>query len=249
MPRRLLNLVEKWCDLVGIESSGRPTPSALTISFPWPAETCRAPADPSELVRWELRHGYRLPDGLKAWLSLSDGFFARGPLIHPLSAIGPMVPFATVPGLVVQPESWFELGNPNRETVCIDLGYRRPEGGSPVFTSGDDERGTRPRIIAPSFDAWFLRLLVEGGREYWFEQASTDFGDPWLEHRLHVPPPKLSSKLATLADRLAPLILDGADDRVIAARFGISPFEVEAITRHVQHTRPVDVRSSAARTG
>jgi hypothetical protein len=249
MPRRLLELVERWCDLVGVESSRRPSPSVISASFPWDAETCRPPADASEIVGWELRHGYQLPEGLKSWLSLSDGFFSNAPLIHPISAIGPMVPFARVPGLVVQPESWFELGNPNRETVCIDLGYRGPSDGSPVFTSGDDEQGSRPRIIAPSFDTWFLRLLVEGGREYWFDPASADFGDPWLEHRRHVPRPKLPSKLAPLADRLAPLILGGADDRVIATRFGISPFEVEAITRHVQHTRPVDARSSAARTG
>ena len=52
-------------------------------------------------------------------------------MIHPLSAIGPMVPFARMPGLVIQPESWFELGNPNVETVCIDLGYRWPGGGHP----------------------------------------------------------------------------------------------------------------------
>jgi hypothetical protein len=248
MPSRLLELVERWCDLVGVEGSRRPTRQDFGASFPPAAETCRPPADPGEIVRWELRHGYQLPDGLKAWLSLSDGFFSAAPLIHPLSAIGPMVPFARVPGLLVQPESWFELGNPNRETVCLDLAYRRPGGGSPVFRSGDDEQGTRPRIIAPSFDAWFLRLLAEGGREFWFDRDFTDLGDPWLEHRRHVSPPKLSPKLVPLADRLAPLILDGADDRLIAARFGISPFEVEAIARHVQHT-PVDSRSSAARTG
>jgi hypothetical protein len=249
MPRRLLELVERWCDLIGVESSRRPRPSVLAASFHHDAETCRPPAEPGEILRWELRHGYQLPDGLKAWLTLSDGLYTTAPLIHPLSAIGPMVPFARVPGLIVQPESWFELGNPNRETICIDLGYRHPGGGSPVFTSGDDEQGSRPRIITPSFEEWMLRLLVEGGREYWFDPASTDFGDPWLEHRRHVPPPKLSSKLESLADRLAPMILDGADDRGIAARFGISPFEVEAITRHVQHTWPIDARSSAARTG
>ena len=43
-----------------------------------------------------------------------------------------------MPDLVVQPESWFELGNPNVETICIDLAYRWPGGGYPIFTSGDD---------------------------------------------------------------------------------------------------------------
>ena len=85
-----------------------------------------------------------------------------------MSAIGPMVPFARVPGLIVQPESWFELGNPNRETVCIDLGYHLPGGDSPIFASGDDEEGTAPRIIAPSFEDWFLALLKSREVEYWF---------------------------------------------------------------------------------
>ena len=54
-----------------------------------------------------------------------------------------MVPFARVPDLVVQPESWFELGNPNVETVCIDLAYRWPGGDCPIFTSGDDQTRSR----------------------------------------------------------------------------------------------------------
>ena len=87
-----------------------------------------------------------------------------GPMIHPLSAIGPMVPFARVPELLVQPESWFELGNPNVETVCIDLAYRWPKGDCPIFTSGDDRARSRPRVIATSFEEWFLRVLHHGGR-------------------------------------------------------------------------------------
>ena len=75
-----------------------------------------------------------------------------------------MVPFARVPDLLIQPESWFELGNPGPETVCIDLGYRWPGGGLPVFTSGDDLRASPPRLIATGFAEWFLRLLEGGGR-------------------------------------------------------------------------------------
>ncbi len=105
-----------------------------------------------------------MPGSLKNWLRLSDGFYGeKGPLIHPLSAIGPMVPFARMPGLVVQPESWIELGNPNLETVCMDLAYRCPGGGNPLFTSGDDLRHSPPKIIATSFAEWFLRLLHGGG--------------------------------------------------------------------------------------
>jgi hypothetical protein len=235
MACRLVDLADRWCDLVGVEARDRPDPSALAGAFP---EACRPGLDPSELSAWELRHGYSLPEGLKRWLALSDGLFADGPLIHPLSAIGPMIPFARVPGLVVEPESWFELGNPNVETVCLDLAYRWPGGDFPVFTSGDDERGSAPRVIAPGFDAWLLRVLGSGGREYWFDRGFADLGDPWRAHLRNVPAPGLSERLRPLADRVSPLVRAGVDDRAIAARFGISPFDVEAIVRHVQHAGP-----------
>ncbi len=61
----------------------------------------RTPAGPvptrESICDWEQRHGYRLPPGLRAWLMLSNGLFRSGPLIHPISAIGPMIPFARVP--------------------------------------------------------------------------------------------------------------------------------------------------------
>ncbi|MDB5349987.1 MAG: hypothetical protein JWN86_1234 [Planctomycetota bacterium] len=185
---------------------------------------------------WERRYGYSLPAGLRTWLAISDGLYgADGPLIHPLTAIGPMIPFASVPDLVVQPESWFELGNPGRETVCIDLGYRWPGGDCPIFVSGDDERGTSPRLVAPSFDAWFVRLLAEGGREYWFDSDFVSLGDPWAEHRHHAPKPPLSERLMPLAPRVLPLMHPGADDRSIATMLGVTRGDVEAIFRHLQH--------------
>jgi hypothetical protein len=235
MARRLVELIERWCDLAAIEPSRRPDPVAVSARFPADEVACRPGIDLSEINAWELRHGYSLPPGLRHWLVLSDGLFANGPLIHPLSAIGPMVPFAQVPGLLMQPESWFELGNPNLETVCLDLAYRWPNGGFPVFTSGDDERGSPPRLIATDFDSWFLGVLRAGGREYWFEPGFSDLGDPWHAHRLHVPAPALTDRLRPLAESVSPLIRAGVDDRAIAARFGISPFDVEEIVRHVQH--------------
>ena len=185
---------------------------------------------------WERRYGHPLPESLRLWLAISDGLYsADGPLIHPLTAIGPMIPFARVPDLVVQPESWFELGNPGHETVCIDLGYRWPGGDCPVFASGDDERGTKPRVIAPSFADWFARLLAEGGREYWFDRDFTTLGDPWVEHRLRAPMPPLPDRLKPLAIKALPLMRPGADDRSIAAMLGVSRGDVEALFRHLQH--------------
>src|SRR4051794_20950480 len=167
----LVDLVGRWVESVGIDPGRAPSPAALKALFGRGKDPCRPGADPRQIEAWENRHGYRLTDGLRAWLVLSNGFYAGGPMIHPLSAIGPMVPFARVPELLVQPESWFELGNPNVETVCIDLAYRWPGtgAGAPIFTSGDDRTGSRPRVIAASFEVWFLELLRQGGREWWFD--------------------------------------------------------------------------------
>ena len=163
----------------------------LEAGFGGAVESCRPGADPRVIAAWEHRHGFRLPAGLRAWLMLSDGLYRDGPLIHPISAIGPMVIFSRMHDLMVQPESWFELGNPNVETVCIDLAYRWPGGGYPIFTSGDDETGTAPRIIARSFEEWFLELLRQGGREYWFDPGFVGSGRP-----LAGPPPLHSAARA-----------------------------------------------------
>ncbi len=200
------------------------------------ASPLRVRAGLKRIRAWERRYGYTLATGLRAWLAISDGLYTPdGPLIHPLTAIGPMIPFARVPDLVVQPESWFELGNPGHETVCIDLGYQWPGGDYPIFVSGDDERGTSPRLIAPSFEAWFLRVLIEGGREYWFDADFVSLGDPWIEHRHRAPKPPLSDRLRPFAPQVLPLMHPGADERSIATMLGVSRGDVEAIFRHLQH--------------
>jgi hypothetical protein len=234
MPSRPIELVDRWYGLAEIEAARRSDPSPFAHCFP---DACRPGASEAEIAFWEERHGFALPPGLRHWLALSDGLFADGPLIHPLASIGPMIPFARVPGLVVQPESWFELGNPNVETVCVDLAYRLPGGGCPVFTSGDDATGSPPRLIARGFDDWLLAVVAASGREYWFDPGFADLGDPWAEHVLNVPAPALAERLQPFASRVTPLVRAGVDDRAIAARFGLSPFDVEAIARHVQHAR------------
>jgi hypothetical protein len=236
MASQLNDLVGRWVAATGVDPARAPTASALAAGFAGVADPCRPAADLREIDDWERRHGHTLPLGLRTWLSLSNGFYLDGPLIHPLSAIGPMVPFARVPDLLVQPESWFELGNPNVETVCIDLAYSWPGGGGgPIFTSGDDLSASRPRVIATGFDDWFLTLLHGGGREYWFDPDFLDLGDPWEAHRRYTPAPPLSARLRRLATRVEPLIGPGADDRAIATTLGITRVDVERIMRHIQH--------------
>ncbi len=233
-------VVSRWARAVGIDSNRLPSPEELDAGFGGVsvAGPCRPAVDSSQVAAWERRYGFRLPRALRAWLLLSDGLYREGPLIHPLTAIGPMIPFAKMSGLVVQPESWFELGNPNLETVCIDLGYEWPGGGSPIFTSGDDDRGSPPRLIAPSFEAWLVRLLREGGREFWFDPGFPSMGDPWLEHRSRAPVPALPDRLLAFLSRARPLLKPEADDRAIAAELGITRGDVETLFRHLQHVRP-----------
>ena len=235
MGSQLNDQVGRWVATTGIDPARAPTQSQLELGFRGLPDPCRPGADPREIQAWERRHGYALPSALRTWLTLSDGFYVRGPLIHPLSAIGPMVPFARMPELIVQPESWFELGNPNVETVCIDLGYRWPGAGQPVFTSGDDLTRSRPRVIATCFESWFLEVLHSGGREYWFAPGFADLGDPWREHRKHTPAPPLPERLRPMEAQVRPLMKPGADDRSIADELGISRGDVETLFRHLQH--------------
>jgi len=248
MSAPLGELVKCWVAWGGIDLRSEGDLSWLETGFAAGVDSCRPGADPRVITDWEKRHGYRLPAGLRAWLMLSNGLFGAGPIIHPISAIGPMIPFARVPEMIVQPESWFELGNPNLQTVCIDLAYRLPDGGFPIFTSGDDAAHSLPRIIARSFEEWFLELLKSGGREYWFDGDFADFGDPWQSHRHYVANPPLSRKLRTYKDRVARLVRSGADEREIATGLGLTRPDVELICRHLQHVSPERVQSRSSAT-
>lgn len=224
--------LSRWSELLG-------EPPSPTLARNLPALGTRAPAALGRIVAWERRHGFRLPPALRTWLRVSDGLYRDGqPLVHPLEAIGPMIPFARVPELLVQPESWFELGNPGRETLCIDLAYQWPDGDCPLFASGDDEHGTRPRLIAPGFQAWLSRVVVEGGLPYWLDPAFCPLGDPWAEHRRRAPAPTLPARLRHLAGQVRPLMRPDADERRIADDLGISRGDVEALFRHLQHAAP-----------
>jgi hypothetical protein len=236
---QLNDLVGRWVASIGFDPRVVPAAATLAARFGNGPDPCRGGADPSAIEAWERRHGFQLPQSLRAWLVLSDGFYGgAAPLIHPIAAIGPMVPFARVPDLMVQPESWFELGNPNIETICIDLGYRWPGGGCPIFTSGDDHVQSRPKVIATSFENWFLTFLGQGGREYWFDTGFTDYGDPWSEHRRHTPAPPLPERLRPLAPQVRACMQPGVDERAIAGALGISRGDLETILRHLQHNSP-----------
>ena len=230
--------LRRWADMAKIDPRLLPEARQLSLLTGNGYNPCRPGIARREIDAWGRRHGFRLPLGLRSWLVLSNGFYTTsGPLIHPLSAIGPMVPFARLPDVVVQPESWFELGNPNVETVCIDLSYPwpSPDGGPPIFTSGDDQTRSSPRVIAESFESWFLELLHYGGREYWFEPDFADLGDPWQAHKNYAPAPPLPDRLRALAPFVLPYMQPGADERTIATSLGITRTDLEALFRHLQH--------------
>jgi hypothetical protein len=238
MASQLRELVHCWMAWGGIDLGLVPSPEALEAGFGGAVEPCRPGADPRMIAAWEHRHAYRLPWGLRAWLMLSNGLYREGPLIHPITAIGPMVIFSQIHDLMVQPESWFELGNPGAETVCIDLAYHWPGGGCPIFSSGDPETGTAPRIIARNFEEWFLDLLRTGGRQYWLDTDFVDLGDPWQAHRRYTPQPDLPDRLRPLAEQVRPLMQARVEEREIARMLGLPDGDVELLFRHLQHIAP-----------
>jgi len=242
MTSQLAELVNIWMDWGGIDAERAPEAGSLAKGFAEGWKRLPA-AEPGSVAAWEHRHGFQLPAGLRAWLLLSNGLHRGGPLIHPITAIGPMILFSKMRDLVIQPESWFELGNPNVETVCVDLAYRWPGGCRPIFVSGDEQAGTKPRIIARSFEEWFLELLRQGGREFWLDPDFQSLGDPWECHRRYTPQPKLPKRLRSYAPKVLPLLSGRADEREIVAGTGLSHGEVETIIRHLQHVPP----NSAAR--
>ena len=89
----LNDLVGRWVASVGIDPALAPTSAALESRFGQGADPTRPGAEAPEIEAWERRHGFLLPEALRAWLLLSNGFYLDGPWIHPLSGIGPMVPF------------------------------------------------------------------------------------------------------------------------------------------------------------
>jgi hypothetical protein len=236
VPNRLSSVLMQWASVVGVAPQSLPPAALVDRAFADPSPL-RPGASKDRIDAWESAHGFSLPRSLRCWLLLSDGLYAQAPIIHPLTAIGPMIPFARVPKLVVQPESWFELGNPGDETICMDLAYRWPGGDAPIFTSGDDRRGRLPRLIATSFEAWLLRFLRGGGREFWLDGDFVSLGDPWREHIRRVPVPELPERLRSVASRARPFLYSNEDDRSIASSLGITRSDLEVLFRHLQHAQ------------
>jgi len=206
----------------------------LESGFPSNGQSCRPGADPRAIADWEERHGYHLPHAFRRGSGSRTGSSAA-PLYPPITAIGPMIPFARVPQMLVQPESWFELGNPSLQTICIDLAYRLPAGGFPIFTSGDDESGIPLASLQEALKNGFWSCCG-GGPGILLEPGFRDFGDPWESHRRYVSQPALSSRLLSFADGVARLQSEGVDERKIAGSLGLSLAEVESIFRYLQHS-------------
>ena len=195
---------------------------------------CRSPP----IADWEDRHGYQLAARPAAWLRLSNGLFGGGPLIHPITAIGPMIPFARVPEMLVQPESWFELGNPDRRrsasTWPIACRAAAIRSSRPATMS----RAARPGSSRKASRSGFSSCCGKGGGNTGLTAGFADFGDPWQSHRRHVAHPRLSHRLRLSPSRSPACCTQAADERMIASGLGLSRCDVESIFRHLQHARP-----------
>ncbi len=242
MRSQLNDRVGRWVASTGIDPAIAPTPADLEARFGCLADPCRTGADPREIDAWERRHGYSLPQGLRNWLVLSNGFYVRGPLIHPLSAIGPMVPFARMPELLVQPESWFELAQAQRGgPVCIDLALST-SAGPRRWRAADLHLGRPFRRGAAPLDRHELRRSRSWNCSGEVKRnGGSPLGFPiWVIPGRYFPtvmplPPPLPDRLRALAVQVRPLMRPGADDRSIASSLGITRGDVETLFRHLQH--------------
>lgn len=240
MASSMIDSVQRWAQTCGIAPERLPSSRHLIDNFGSGDDALREPLRPDQLRAWERRHDIFLPASLRALLLITNGFYRGMPFVHPLEAIGPIILFGQMPGMLIQPETWFEFGNPNVETIGVDLGYTWPTHGGdyPIITSGDTSKGRYPRVIASGFAEWFLQLLDSGGNEFWMEPGFRSLGDAWTEHRLRAPQPSLSRHLMPIVSEVESMILQSADERTIADAHGLDFFELEQILRHVQHRTP-----------
>ena len=242
MASRLVSLVERWCDLAGSRPIGGPTRRSSLARFPDAGEALPAgrlaprPSRPGSVVTATpcprpqgLARRSRTGSSRAAPLDPSPlGDRPDGAVREGARAAGP------AGKLVRAGQSERRDGLPRPRLLA-----GRPS--SPRATKGER---ARPRLIAHDFDAWFLALLGSGGREYWFDPGFVDLGDPWEAHRANVPAPVARGSAPAVRAGVLPMVLDGVDDRAIAARFGLCRFDVEAIIRHLQHGAPRPRRRS-----
>ncbi len=236
-----------WCHVTGVPPeaiTGRGRSFSEWVVSPTGRRlSLREPRTASEIRDWEFRYGHALPRTLRAWFRISDGLYLDDqPLIHPLGSLGPMILFSRLPGLWVQPESWFELGCPGDETICIDLAYQHPAGGCPIFGSGDERADQKPMIVASSFEQWLITVLRHRGRPYWRDPGFEGLGDPWAAHRRFVPTPRLPGRLADLVEAFDRhgVDPDDFDERSWMRRLSIGRRDMETILRYLQHVGRFD---------
>lgn len=197
------------------------------------------PLGQAQLARWESTHGFRLPFGLKCWLAIADGLVVNGVRwIHPIRCVGPTVRFGPGGGLLQQPASWYEFGNPNDSPVNMDLIFTadRDEEPAPIFVSTAEPEEAY-RVVARHFAEWFENVIAAGFQPYWTTAAPAEWVDPVALHYGRVSPPKLSPKLCRICKQVGDQLSDGADERVLMARHGLSRGELESLISAYQYRR------------
>ena len=221
----LNDLVGRWVASVGIDPELAPTAgragdagSAAGRTLPARRPT-RARSTPGSAGT-----ASRSPRALRAWLLLSDGFYLRRPADPPALGDRPDGPVRAGARPGGPARELVRAGQPRTSRPSASTWPTAGPGGDcPIFTSGDDQSRSPPRMIATELRGWFLELLHQGGREYWFDPGFADLGDPWVEHRAPHPRPPLPDRLRPLAPQVLALMRPGADDRSIASTPGDQP--------------------------
>ena len=127
---------------------------------------------------------------------LSNGLYRSGPLIHPISAIGPMIPFARVP----------EHDRPARELVRAGQSQppdrlHRPGLSAARRRAPDLHLGRRLARAVPrgssrgASRSGSSSCCARAGASTGSTPISKTTGAPWPSHRRHAPGPHLSDSL------------------------------------------------------
>ena len=154
MPAR--RLVNCWMAWGGIDSSLAPDDAVLATGFAEP-DVCRPPGRPQRHRR--LGEPSRLPPArgssrLAAALRRPLPRRAADPPDHRDRPDGPL---RTDARLVDPARKLVRAGQPEHGDRLRRSGATTgPAAAIPIFVSGDEQTGTTPRIIARSFEEWFL---------------------------------------------------------------------------------------------
>ena len=180
----------------------------------------------------------RLPCGLRAWLMLSNGLYLEGPLDPPDHRRS--VRWSSSRGSTTcwcsrkAGSSWATRTSRRSASTWRTAGRAGAIRSSPRATSS---RAPSPRIIARSFEEWFLELLRTEAGSTGSIPISSIWATPGRPTAATRPSPSFPTGFARSPTGAAAHAV-ASEEREIAAVLGLTHGDVELLFRHLQHVAP-----------